>query len=74
MTQEVIEAPLPGKIVRVEVTIGNTVEEGGVICIIEAMKMENPILSPVRASVIEVAVSPGQIDRVLGILARGLEI
>jgi len=61
MTQEVIEAPLPGKIVRVEVTIGNTVEEGGVICIIEAMKMENPILSPVRASVIEVAVSPGQI-------------
>ena len=61
MTQEVIEAPLPGKIVRVEVTVGNTVEEGGVICIIEAMKMENPILSPVKASVTEVAVSPGQV-------------
>ncbi len=61
MTQEVIEAPLPGKIVRVEVTVGNTVEEGGVICIIEAMKMENPILSPAKASVIEVAVSPGQV-------------
>jgi len=61
MAQEVIEAPLPGKIVRVEVTVGNAVEEGGVICIIEAMKMENPILSPAKASVIEVAVSPGQI-------------
>jgi biotin carboxyl carrier protein len=61
MAQEVIEAPLPGKIVRVEVTVGNTVEEGGVICIIEAMKMENPILSPAKASVIEVAVSPGQV-------------
>jgi biotin carboxyl carrier protein len=61
MAREVIEAPLPGKIVRVEVTVGNTVEEGGVICIIEAMKMENPILSPVKASVIEVAVSPGQV-------------
>jgi len=61
MVQEVIEAPLPGKIVNVEVTVGNTVEEGGVICVIEAMKMENPILSPVKASVIEVAVSPGQI-------------
>jgi biotin carboxyl carrier protein len=61
MAQEVIEAPLPGKIVRVAVTVGNTVEEGGVICIIEAMKMENPILSPVKASVIEVAVSPGQV-------------
>ena len=60
MAQEVIEAPLPGKILRVEVNVGNTVEEGGVICIIEAMKMENPILSPVKASVIEVAVSPGQ--------------
>ena len=63
MAQEAIEAPLPGKIVRVEVTVGNSVEEGGVICIIEAMKMENPILSPVKASVIEVAVSPGQVVR-----------
>jgi len=61
MAREVIEAPLPGKIVRVEVTVGNTVEEGGVICIIEAMKMENPILSPAKASVVEVAVSPGQV-------------
>ncbi|MCD6391646.1 MAG: hypothetical protein J7L92_06640 [Dehalococcoidia bacterium] len=61
MAQEVIEAPLPGKIIRVEVTAGNIVEEGGVICIIEAMKMENPILSPAKASVIEVAVSPGQV-------------
>jgi biotin carboxyl carrier protein len=61
MAQEVIEAPLPGKIVRVDVTVGNSVEEGGVICIIEAMKMENPILSPAKASVIEVAVSPGQV-------------
>ena len=60
MAQEVIEAPLPGKIVRVDVTVGNTVEEGGVICIIEAMKMENPILSPAKASVMEVVVSPGQ--------------
>jgi biotin carboxyl carrier protein len=63
MAQEVIEAPLPGKIVRVDVTVGNSVEESGVICIIEAMKMENPIISPAKASVIEVAVSPGQVVR-----------
>lgn len=61
MAREVIEAPLPGKILQVNVTVGNTVEEGGVICTIEAMKMENPILSPVKGSVIEVAVSPEQI-------------
>jgi biotin carboxyl carrier protein len=61
MAKEIIEAPLPGKIMSVEVTVGNTVEEGGVICVIEAMKMENPILSPARGSVIGVAVSPGQV-------------
>jgi len=61
MAKEIIEAPLPGKIIRVEVTVGNTIEEGGVICTIEAMKMENPILSPAKASVIEVAVSQGQV-------------
>jgi biotin carboxyl carrier protein len=61
MAQEIIEAPLPGKIIRVEVTVGNTVEEGGVICTIEAMKMENPILSPAKASILEVAVTPGQV-------------
>ena len=61
MTREVIEAPLPGKILQVNVTVGNTIEEGEIICTIEAMKMENPILAPVKASVIEVAISPGQI-------------
>jgi acetyl-CoA carboxylase biotin carboxyl carrier protein len=47
--------------VRVEVTVGNTVQQDGVICTIESMKMENPILSPAKASVVEVAISPGQI-------------
>jgi biotin carboxyl carrier protein len=64
MAKEVIEAPLPGRILRVDVTVGNIVESGGVICTIEAMKMENPIVSPAKASVIEVAVSPGQIIKV----------
>ncbi len=60
MAQEIIEAPLPGKILEVNVSVGNTVEEGGIVCIIEAMKMENPIMSPVKGSVTEVAVAPGQ--------------
>jgi len=69
MAQEIIEAPLPGKVLQVNVTVGNTVEEGGVVCTIEAMKMENPILSPVKGSVTEVAVSPGQVVKVGGKLA-----
>ena len=63
MAQEVITAPLPGRIVRVDVNMGDAVEEGDVICIIEAMKMENPIVSPVKGSVAEVSVSPGKAVR-----------
>jgi biotin carboxyl carrier protein len=59
--QEIIEAPIPGKVLAVNVTAGNTVEEGAVICTIEAMKMENPIMSPVKGSVKEILVSPGAI-------------
>jgi len=59
--QEVIEAPLPGKILSVEVTVGNSVNEGDTVCVIEAMKMENPILAPVKGSITQVGVSPNQV-------------
>lgn len=61
MAQELIEAPMPGKILSVEVRVGNTCDEGAIICILEAMKMENPIVSPVTGSVVEVGVSAGQL-------------
>jgi len=61
MAQEVIEAPLPGKILSVAVTVGDSVNEGDTVCIIEAMKMENPILAPVKGSITQVGVSPNQV-------------
>jgi len=61
MAQELMEAPMPGKILSIEVSVGNHVEEGAVVCMLEAMKMENPIVAPVTGSVVEVAVSPGQL-------------
>lgn len=61
MALETIEAPLPGKILKVGVAPGTSVNEGDTICVIEAMKMENPILSPVKGSVKEVGVSPEQV-------------
>lgn len=57
--EEIMEAPLPGKIVSVDVAVGDVVEEGMVVCTIEAMKMENPILSLVKGSVKELTVTPG---------------
>ena len=63
MTQEVVEVPIPGKILSVNVNAGDSVEEGAVLCSIESMKMENPILAPVSGKVIEVKVSIGQFVR-----------
>ena len=56
-----MEAPIPGKIMSISVTVGNSVKEGDIVCMIEAMKMENPILAPVSGSVIEVGISPNQV-------------
>lgn len=69
MPRERIESPLPGKVLKVEVMVGDEVKEGDVICVIESMKMENPILSPVNGKVIEVKISPGQTVRTAQLLA-----
>ncbi|MDP6509738.1 MAG: biotin/lipoyl-containing protein [Dehalococcoidia bacterium] len=60
MPQENVEVPITGKVLRVEVAVGNKVEEGAVLCIIESMKMENPILATVAGQVQEISVTPGQ--------------
>ena len=61
MAQETVEVPITGKITSVNVSQGSPVAEGDVICILESMKMENPILAPVGGTVTEVKVSPGQV-------------
>ena len=60
MPQEKIEAPLPGKILNVKASVGEKVAEGDELCTIEAMKMENPIMSPVSGVVKEVSITKGQ--------------
>ena len=60
MSSEVVEVPITGKIIEVKVTPGSTVEEGDVVCLLESMKMENPIFAPVSGTVKEVNVSAGQ--------------
>ena len=57
--EEIMESPLPGKIVSVDVAVGDVIEESMVVCTIEAMKKENPILSLVKGLVKELTVTPG---------------
>ncbi len=61
MAQEKVEVPITGKIVSVNVSQGGAVKEGDVICMLESMKMENPIISTVSGTVTEVKVSLGQL-------------
>lgn len=60
MAQEIVEAPMAGKITRVHVKAEDKINEGDVLCEIEALKMENPILAPVSGVVKEIRVSLGQ--------------
>ena len=54
-----ITAPMTGKILSVKVTKGDQVKAGQVLCILEAMKMENEIAAPKAGTVQEVYVSEG---------------
>ena len=53
-------APMPGTILSVAVTAGQTVKKGDVLCVLEAMKMENEIFSPRDAVVSAVTCSKGE--------------
>lgn len=54
-----VAAPMPGKILKVNVKQGDMVKRGDVLMILEAMKMENEIISPINAKVSQVCVSVG---------------
>ncbi|EQB89018.1 biotin carboxyl carrier protein [Clostridium punense] len=56
---EKIECPMPGTIVKVNVTEGATIKKGDVLVVLEAMKMENEIMSPVDGTVAQVNVAKG---------------
>ncbi len=61
MAQEKVEFPITGKIIGVNVSQGSVVKEGDILCLLESMKMENPILAPVGGMVIEINLSSEQV-------------
>ena len=55
-----ISAPMPGTILRVQVTEGQSVAAGEVLCILEAMKMENEIVAPTSGVVSNIQIGVNQ--------------
>jgi len=55
-----VEAPMVGKILKIEKQVGDHVEEDEVVIVMEAMKMEIPIVAPATGTLKELKVSPGQ--------------
>ena len=54
-----VKAALPGTVLRVNVSVGDSVAEGDVIAVVEAMKMETEIKSPLSGAIKEVDIEAG---------------
>lgn len=58
--RQIIAAPMPGKVVKLLVKVGDAVAEGAGLVVVEAMKMENELKSPKAGKVVEIAANEGQ--------------
>jgi acetyl-CoA carboxylase biotin carboxyl carrier protein len=66
-----ILAPMAGKIIEIKVNVGDSVHEDDEVAIIEAMKMEMPIMTDTDGTVKEIKVSKGdsiETDQVLMVI------
>ena len=55
-----IKAPMPGNVIKVNVKAGDAVKKGDVLCVLEAMKMENDIMAPADGTIATVDITAGQ--------------
>lgn len=56
-----VAAQIPGTIIKIGVSVGDTVEKGDLLMVIEAMKMENEITSPCAGKIVSINFSEGDI-------------
>jgi len=57
---QAVATPMPGKVVRINVKVGDEVKEGDAIAVIEAMKMESTLYSAINGKVTEMNVEIGE--------------
>ena len=58
---EAVKSPMPGNVLKISVTQGQAVKEGDVLLILEAMKMENEVVSTKAGTVAQIVVSQGAV-------------
>ena len=54
-----VTAPMPGKVLAVKVNVGDSVQSGAPVLVLEAMKMENDIVAPKNGKVVAINVKVG---------------
>ena len=54
-----VEAQITGRVFRIEIAVGDEIDEGGVLLVLESMKMEIPVESPRAGRVRELRVGEG---------------
>ena len=58
---EVVKSPMPGNILKINVAQGQKVEEGDVLLVLEAMKMENEIVATKSGTVAQIVAAKGAV-------------
>jgi acetyl-CoA carboxylase biotin carboxyl carrier protein len=60
MSRVEVKSEIPGKVIRIEVGVGDSVAEDDALMMVESMKMEIPIPAPIGGKVVEILVADGE--------------
>lgn len=61
MSRIEVKSEIPGKVIRIEVGVGDSVAEDDALMMVESMKMEIPIPAPIGGTVVEILVADGEV-------------
>jgi len=68
-----VPAPMAGKVLNIAVNVGDNIQEDDTVIVMEAMKMEIPVVAPTGGVVKEIKVTPGQMvdaDQILAMIGQ----